>query len=242
MPLAPFFVDAITHIHDHILPAFTALHASQDSTQASRTAFQVAKRTDQEFYTCLPSWLDVVAFDSEVAQDTGPEDVVFVDVGGGNGSQCAALRKRFPTLQGRIILQDRPAVLEKAKAIQGIENARAYYFRQILHNYNDDTCIQILQMHLPALLDNLLSRLYIDEKVLPDETSDLASTEEAASAEHNAALSLAMTAVFGAQERKEKKWRWLLDQAGMEVLDIRKFTDLGDSVIVAKRRHQDQWR
>jgi len=97
-------------------------------------------------------------------------------------------------------------------------------------------------MHLPALLDNSLSRLYIDEKVLQDEASEEASTEEAVSAEQNAALSLAMTAVFGAQERKENKWRWLLDQAGMEVLDIRKFADSGDSVIVAKRRYQDQWR
>lgn len=120
-------------------------------------------------------------------------------------------------------------------------DARAYYFRQILHNYDDDTCIQILQMNLPALLENPLSRLYIDEKVLPDEVPGSASTE-AASAEHNDAPSLAMTAVFGAQERKEKKWRWLLDQAGMEVLDIRRFTDLGDSIIVAKRRYQDQWR
>ncbi|KAL1643847.1 hypothetical protein SLS61_009075 [Didymella pomorum] len=205
-------------------------------------------------FQSLPSWLDVVAFDSEVAQDARRGDVLFVDVGGGNGSQCAALRERFPSLQGRIVLQDRPAVLENAAVIEGVEkmahnflteqplkNARAYYFRQILHNYDDDTCIQILQMNLPALLENPLSRLYIDEKVLPDEVPGSASTE-AASAEHNAAPSLAMTAVFGAQERKEKKWRWLLDQAGMEVLDIRRFTDLGDSIIVAKRRYQDQWR
>jgi len=72
-------------------------------------------------FQSLPSWLDVVAFDSEVAQDAGPEDVVFVDVGGGNGSQCTALRKRFPTLQGRVILQDRSAVLEKATANEDIE-------------------------------------------------------------------------------------------------------------------------
>jgi ribosomal protein RSM22 (predicted rRNA methylase) len=72
-------------------------------------------------FQSLPSWLDVVAFDSEVAQDARRGDVLFVDVGGGNGSQCAALRERFPSLQGRIVLQDRPAVLENAAVIEGVE-------------------------------------------------------------------------------------------------------------------------
>lgn len=68
-----------------------------------------------------PSWLDVVAFDTEVAKDAKPEDVVFVDVGGGNGLQCAALKKAFPDLKGRIILQERHAVLEKALQTNGVE-------------------------------------------------------------------------------------------------------------------------
>ena len=68
-----------------------------------------------------PNWLDVIAFDTEIAKDAKPEDVVFVDVGGGNGSQCAALKKAYPDLEGRIILQDRHAVLEKALKIDGIE-------------------------------------------------------------------------------------------------------------------------
>lgn len=69
----------------------------------------------------LSSWLDVIAFETEIAQDVEPEDVVFVAVGGGNGSQCAALKQRFPSLQGRIILQDRPAVLESALEVEGLE-------------------------------------------------------------------------------------------------------------------------
>lgn len=72
-------------------------------------------------FAMLPTWLDVVPFGTEVAQGASPEDVVFVDVGGGNGSQCAALRKAFPELKGRIILQDRPAVVEKALKVDGME-------------------------------------------------------------------------------------------------------------------------
>ena len=219
-------------------------------------------------FASLPTWLDAISFDTEIANGVTAEDVVFVDVGGGNGSQCAALKKAFPELKGRIILQDRPAVLAKALKVDGMESmahdllteqpvhsesnsqipenlqtltapdARAYYFRQILHNFDDVTCIHILQMHLPALQQNPDSRIYIDDKTLPDEKPDAS----APSVEYTAALSLAMKAMFDAQERREKHWRWIIDQAGLEVVEIRKFTKFDDSVIVAKRRYQDQWR
>ncbi|KAF3010834.1 hypothetical protein E8E13_008765 [Curvularia kusanoi] len=272
MLLVPLFNDAVTHFHDNCAPAFIALNEKLSNPQVGCTAFKLGQHSEEDFYTwmethpvqqgafhrfmeaqfaMLPTWLDAVSFDTEVAQGVGAEDVVFVDVGGGNGSQCAALKKAFPELQGRMILQDRPAVLEKARKVEGMElmaydflteqpvhNARAYYFRQILHCFDDDTCIQILQMHLPALLNNPDSRIYIDDKTLPDEKSKA----DGLGVEYTAALSLAMKAMFDAQERREKHWRWLLDQAGMEIVEIRKFTKFDDSVIIAKRRFQDQWR
>ncbi|KAJ4376692.1 hypothetical protein N0V86_006808 [Didymella sp. IMI 355093] len=272
MLLVPLFNDAVTHFHDNCAPAFIALNQMLGNPEVGRTAFKIGQHSEEDFYTwmethpvqqgafhrfmeaqfaMLPTWLDAVSFDTEIAQDVGVEEVVFVDVGGGNGSQCAALKKAFPELKGRVILQDRPAVLEKALKVEGMEsmahdflteqpvhNARAYYFRQILHNFDDTTCIQILQMHLPALLSNPDSRIYIDDKTLPDEKPE----SGAPGVEYTAALSLAMKAMFDAQERREKHWRWLLDQAGMEVVEIRKFTKFNDSVIIAKRRYQDQWR
>ncbi|KAF9695382.1 hypothetical protein EKO04_006678 [Ascochyta lentis] len=272
MLLVPLFNDAVTHFHDNCLPAFYALNNVLDSPEQGKTAFKVGQHSEEDFYTwmethpvqqgafhrfmeaqfaALPTWLDVVSFDTEVAADVQPEDVVFVDVGGGNGSQCAALKKLFPSLPGRIILQDRPAVLSKALQVPGMEtmahdflteqpihNARAYYLRQILHNYDDPTCIHILQMHLPALQHNPSSRLYIDDKVLPDAKPPAS----APGVEYTAALSLAMKAMFDAQERREKHWRWLLDQAGLEVVEIRRFTRFDDAVVVARRRVQDQWR
>lgn len=110
--------------------------------QPGITAFKIGQHSEEDFYTwmethpvqegafhrfmeaqfaMLPTWLDAISFDTEVAQDVGIEDVVFVDVGGGNGSQCAALKKAFPELKGRVILQDRPAVLEKALKVDGME-------------------------------------------------------------------------------------------------------------------------
>lgn len=128
--------------HDNCAPAFIALNQVLANPQSDKTAFKIGQHSEEDFYTwmethpiqqgafhrfmeaqfaMLPTWLDAVSFDTEIAQDAGAEDVVFVDVGGGNGSQCAALKKSFPELKGRVILQDRPAVLEKALKVDGME-------------------------------------------------------------------------------------------------------------------------
>jgi ribosomal protein RSM22 (predicted rRNA methylase) len=131
-----------THSHDNCLPAFGALNQVLSNPQEGSTAFKIGQHSEEDFYTwmethpvqqsafhqfmeaqfaALPTWLDVVSFSTEVARDVSAGEVVFVDVGGGNGSQCAALKKAFPALKGRIILQDRPAVLGKALRVDGME-------------------------------------------------------------------------------------------------------------------------
>lgn len=70
------------------------------------------------------------------------------------------------------------------------------------------------------------SVLLIDEKVLPDETPGEVS-------EYVAGLSLAVLAMFNGVERRENQWHKLLGDGGFEVKRIKKYTDLGDSVILA---------
>ena len=134
--------ELISTSHDDCFPAFFALNEVLSNPENGKTAFKVGQHSEDDFYTwmethpvqqgafhrfmeaqfaALPTWLDAVSFESEIAQDASADDVVFVDVGGGNGSQCAALKKAFPHLQGRIILQDRPPVLENALAVEGME-------------------------------------------------------------------------------------------------------------------------
>jgi O-methyltransferase domain len=100
-----------------------------------------------------------------------------------------------------------------------------YYFRQIFHNNDDQTCQRILQSHIPAMTEH--SILLIDDKVLPDEKPP------GGQAEYTAALSLAMLVMFKALERRESQWRKLLADAGYEIRAIKRFTDFGDSIIVA---------
>ncbi|KAK8129181.1 S-adenosyl-L-methionine-dependent methyltransferase [Apiospora kogelbergensis] len=202
--LLPLFGDAVTHFvrsHDNCLPGFTALHrALKEPRDSTLTAFQLGQHTDEDFYTwmethptnqaafhrfmkaqfaSLPTWLDVLDFKTELGCDAEATDVMFVDVGGGNGSQCAGLRRAWPDMTGKMILQDKPQVLERALQVEGVEkmghdfvreqpvkNARAYYFRQIMHNYDDDVCITILKAHIGAMGNH--SVILIDDKVLPD--------------------------------------------------------------------------
>lgn len=133
--------------------------------QAGRTAFNIGHHSEDDFYTwmethpvqqgayhrymaaqfaMLPTWLDAVSFETEVAQGVGAEEVAFVDVGGGDGSQCAALKRAFPELKGRIILQDRPAVLEKALKIDGMElMAHDFLTEQPVHSKFASIVLQI---------------------------------------------------------------------------------------------------
>ena len=50
-----------------------------------------------------------------------PERPILVDLGGGLGHQCIALRERFPQLKGRVILQDIPQTLAHAIPHNGVE-------------------------------------------------------------------------------------------------------------------------
>lgn len=78
-------------------------------------------------FATLPTWLDVVDFAGEMASGTGEDDVAFIDVGGGNGSQLAVLKKACPDVKGRMILQDQAYVLERAVEVEGMEKM-AYDF------------------------------------------------------------------------------------------------------------------
>jgi hypothetical protein len=99
-----------------------------------------------------------------------------------------------------------------------------------MHNYDDATCVRILRSHLGAMGPE--SRIFIDDKVLPEGVT----VANAPGVEYTAALSLAMKAMFDAQERRERHWRKLIDQSGMEVVEIRRFTKFNDSIIICKRK------
>jgi hypothetical protein len=62
------------------------------------------------------SFIDAFDFEKHLtAQDITSSTFLFVDIGGGTGSQSLAFRQRHSNLPGRVILQDRPEVVECVK-------------------------------------------------------------------------------------------------------------------------------
>lgn len=69
------------------------------------------------------------------------------------------------------------------------------------------------------------SVLLINEKVIPE--------EESLRSEYTTALGVHMLAMFNALERRETQWESLLAEAGLKVRSIQRFSQFGDSIIVA---------
>jgi demethylsterigmatocystin 6-O-methyltransferase len=77
-----------------------------------------------------PVFFDALDLEKRFSQGATSSTVLFVDVGGGSGSQARTFRQRYPNLPGRVLLQDRPEVVQHMKAelaSSGIE-AEAYDF------------------------------------------------------------------------------------------------------------------
>ena len=66
-------------------------------------------------------WTDVFPFEEELSHNMTPETPLFVDIGGGVGHQCVAIRTKFPKLPGRIILQDLQPMVAQAIPAEGVE-------------------------------------------------------------------------------------------------------------------------
>lgn len=64
---------------------------------------------------------------TEQCADWPGDKPVFVDVGGGVGQQCVAIKEQFPNLPGKVVLQDLPSVVADVTLPEGIE-VMAYDF------------------------------------------------------------------------------------------------------------------
>lgn len=74
-------------------------------------------------------WLDVAPIEEAArsALQADPGRVIFVDVGGNAGHQCARLVERIPDLRGHVVLQDLEETIRKAPPVEGVR-AEAYNF------------------------------------------------------------------------------------------------------------------
>lgn len=75
------------------------------------------------------SWLEFFPLEQELVTGFSGEGnaVMFVDIGGGYGHEIQEVKKRYPDLPGRMILQDLPDTINQITAAPNTE-AMAYNF------------------------------------------------------------------------------------------------------------------
>ncbi|KAK6207292.1 hypothetical protein LQW54_007250 [Pestalotiopsis sp. IQ-011] len=162
-------------------------------------------------------WFDIFPVREKVKpEDVG--DVLLVDVAGGQGYWSQQFRQEFTEYSGRIIVQDQPHVITKLDGIetmaydfftpQPIAGAKFYYFKQILHNWDDEKSKSILANTAAAM--NKDSTILINDYVLPEEKVGIRAVY----------MDIAMLVLLGGIERTESQWKSLVESAGLEIVKI----------------------
>ncbi|KAK0265386.1 hypothetical protein LTR91_009836 [Friedmanniomyces endolithicus] len=190
------------------------------------------------------TWMDVLPLEllRLSGRDFGTARTNFVQIGCSPiGEQCRALRAGFPGVLGGMSLQVKEAVVGRFDRTElagyGVElrvqdpdleqpalGAKAYYTKNVLHDFLDEKCVSVLQhLRQACAADSLV---LIDEMVLP--TAD---------SEHEQAQpGLRMLSYLTVMERTRLQWENLISRAGLRLKRIYTYdTELGDSVIVAVR-------
>jgi demethylsterigmatocystin 6-O-methyltransferase len=184
----------------------------------------------------LNTWVDSYPVEDEARNFRATDDTaLLVDIGGGFGQQAVAFKTKFDSLQGRIVVQDIASTLAHAPAAEGLEfqehdffkpqpikGAKYYYLRHILHDWNDEDSIRILQNLVPAMAPE--SRIMIDEVFLPDSKVPWQC----------AFMDLTMTSSLGGCERSKEEWTSLLDRAGLRIVGVHTYDGVRmNSIITA---------
>jgi len=174
------------------------------------------------------------------AEDKKADRAVFCDVGGGIGHQCMDLRKHNPDIQGRFITQDLPLVNDMItnkdelaqmnietmphNFMEGnpVKNAKVYYLRNVIHNWQDEPSKVILSHVRNAMAND--SIVIIDDVVMPKTHATWKQTS----------MDIAMMTMLAAVERTADHFSRLLSEVGLSIRDIWTYDDeFGDSFIVA---------
>lgn len=140
----------INHTYDLVgtaimaLPSFLDKTKYQNPTDPGDCAFQEGFHTQDSLFQWFPKhpeylnnfnlwmtgqrdgrayWLDFFPFEEQVAKGFKGDDdaIMLIDVGGARGHEIEAIKKKFPTLPGRFLLQDLPATVEQALPVPGME-------------------------------------------------------------------------------------------------------------------------
>ena len=181
-------------------------------------------------------WFHIYPFGDELGQacSSGPDDVLLVDVGGNRGADILEFRQAHPNLPGRLILQELPetiAAVDEASMAdielqsydfftpQPVKGAKAYFWRWILHNWDDESIRTFLSNTVEVM--NQDSKVLIEEYVLPDVGVDIKCSSH----------DILMMLYHSGMERSLSQWSALMDSCGLEIVKVWTRPDTDPSIL-----------
>ena len=183
-----------------------------------------------------------------------------VDVGGGLGTSMELLQSALISEEGtsstgavseqppKLIVEDVASVIAEGKTKhpdltfithdfftpQPVIGARAYFLRNVLHDWPDETAALILQNLKGAMAaqstgqngtsSGVKSKLLLEENVMFDMATDVSSES----------MDFVMMGLLSGSERSEGRWRSLLSKQGFDVLKIWRGVGTARAVIEAE--------
>ncbi|KAL4989304.1 O-methyltransferase-domain-containing protein [Aspergillus falconensis] len=237
------------------LPEFLDETGFADITNSSRTPFQKVLNTNLSWFAWLADHPDkkeefqqamkssqggdwMAGFDEfeqgALEAKCSSERVFFVDVAGGSGHRCIGVKDKYPSLEGRLVLQDLPEVVKELPEIQGVrieahnifqeqtvKGAQFYYLSRILHDWPDDKCIQILQNVRSAMVSD--SRILINEIIVPETNVPW----------QTALADISVMVLLGGRERTRTQWATLAERSGLRISHVHGYNTVTlESVLV----------
>jgi hypothetical protein len=190
----------------------------------------IATKTGQSWEESYPVKEVIIdGFDEKIG------DAVFVDIAGGRGHEVAQLKAKYPNAPGRFVLEDLPSVIDDIKELdssierikydfftpQPVKGARAYFMGNILHNWTDQECTQILNNVVEVMVKGY-SKLLISDHILPETNCPLPSFGR----------DIGMLCMHSGVERSEKQWTALLEPVGLKIAKFRQL-GLGEGLVEA---------
>ena len=155
--IIPPFEAGINHTYDLVgivimaFPSFLAKNKYQNPTDSKDCVFQEGFHTQDnlfEWFSKHPeylnnfnlwmtgqregraNWLDFFPFEERVSRnfERGDGAVMLIDVGGARGHEIKAIKKKYPALPGRFLLEDLPDTVQQALPVPGMETVVHEFF------------------------------------------------------------------------------------------------------------------
>lgn len=153
----------------------------------------------------------------------GADEVLLVDVGGGLGHDLELLKQNHAGVPGKLVLQDKEEVVKQTTAPdavfekmahdfftpQPIHGARAYHLHSVLHDWDNASCVSILENIISAM-EKGYSKILINELVVPDQNASWSITS----------MDWLMLALGAVKERTEKDWHSMAESVGLKITGI----------------------